>query len=221
MVCRYLCMYVYLIIIVHKYFRFVFVEVAFPVQLTWHQLMDSGEHLAHSLLALDPVALELGTEKDNATILRKLLLFNSACISKDMHSIVLMKQSLPNNFMFVWVLPYSYLVQNIWGPKLLWFSQFLLEPQMFPTNFSVLPLVDIVLMQTWKFFCEYLYGDLTRKVLAIKYFVQYIYIYGSNAIILLICVSTYIHASFVDLNLEETFVLGKLEFMKHATLRYI
>ena len=35
--------------------------------------MDSGEGLVHYLLALDPVALELDTEKDNATIQRKLL----------------------------------------------------------------------------------------------------------------------------------------------------
>ena len=35
--------------------------------------MDNGEGLVHFLLVLDPVALELGTEKDSASILRKLL----------------------------------------------------------------------------------------------------------------------------------------------------
>ena len=59
-------------------------EVAFLVQLTWHQLMDSGEGLVHLLLVLDPVALELGTEKDNATILRKLFQYKIVCIAKDM-----------------------------------------------------------------------------------------------------------------------------------------
>ena len=47
--------------------------------------MDSGEGLVHLLLVLDPVALELGTEKDNATILRKLFQYKSVCIAKDMY----------------------------------------------------------------------------------------------------------------------------------------
>ena len=42
------------------------------------------EDLVHFLLALDPVALELGTEKDDVTILRKLLLYKSVHIAKNM-----------------------------------------------------------------------------------------------------------------------------------------
>ena len=73
--------------------------------------MDSGEDLAQSLLALDPVALELGTEKDNAIIRRKLLLCKSAYISKHMHLIVLVKQSLPNFHVCMRIT--IYLVQNV------------------------------------------------------------------------------------------------------------
>ena len=63
------------------------------------------------------------------------------------------------------------IVQNIWGPKHL---QILLEPGMFSRKFqSALSLVDVVLMQTWKFFCEYSHSDLTAKVLSHGSFVLY------------------------------------------------
>ena len=65
-------------------------------------------------------------------------------------------------------------LQNIGGPKLSRFSQFLLEPRMFFHKFqSVLALVDFVLMQTQKFFREYLHGDLTTNVLSLESFVLY------------------------------------------------
>ena len=40
---------------------------------------------------------------------------------------------------------------------------------------SALVLVDIVLMQTQKFFCEYPHGDLTAEVLSLESFVQAIW----------------------------------------------
>ena len=50
----------------------------------------------------------------------------------------------------------------------------LLEPQMFSHKFqSVWALVDIVLMQTQKFFRKYSHGDLTTKILALEHFVLY------------------------------------------------
>ena len=51
--------------------------------------MDSGEDSVHLLLAVNPVALGLGTEKDNATILRKLFQYKSVCIAKDMYVTVI------------------------------------------------------------------------------------------------------------------------------------
>ena len=54
------------------------------------------------------------------------------------------------------------------------FSRFLLEPRMFSHEFqSVWALMDIVLIQTRKFFHEYSHGDLTAKVLAVEHFVLY------------------------------------------------
>ena len=63
------------------------------------------------------------------------------------------------------------IVQSIRGPKLLQFSR---KPQMFSHEFqSFLALVDIVLMQMQKFFCEYSHGDLTAKALTLERFVLY------------------------------------------------
>ena len=63
------------------------------------------------------------------------------------------------------------IVQNIRGPKLLWL---LPEPQMYSQKLQgVLGLMDIVLMQTQKFFREDAYGDLTMKVLSLESFVVY------------------------------------------------
>ena len=39
---------------------------------------------------------------------------------------------------------------------------------------SVLALVDVILMQTRKFFCEYSHSDLTAKVLSLRDFVLHI-----------------------------------------------
>ena len=65
--------------------------------------MDNGEDLVHLLLAVDPVALELGTEKDNATILCKLFQYKSVCIATDMQLLLstLVKQRLLNTLMFL------------------------------------------------------------------------------------------------------------------------
>ena len=56
--------------------------------------------------------------------------------------------------------------------KTLELLRFSLEPQMFSHEFqSAFVLVDVVLMQTQKFFSEYSQGDLTVKVLSHKSFV--------------------------------------------------
>ena len=64
---------------------------------------------------------------------------------------------------------YYHIEQIVQRSKFSWFSWFLLERRMFFRIFkSVLALVDIVLMQMQKNFCEYSHGGLITKVLSFK-----------------------------------------------------
>ena len=65
----------------------------------------------------------------------------------------------------------TYVVQNVQGQKLLQYLWILLE--IFRKFQTALVLVDVVLMQTQKFFHEYSHGDLTMKALSLSSFVLY------------------------------------------------
>ena len=88
--------------------------------------------------------------------------------------------------MFSYKVNYSYhVVQNVRRPKHSKLSRILLQKRMFSHEFqSTLALVDVVLMQTWQFICEYSHGDLTVKVLSLRRFTLANYtVYGNWLIV--------------------------------------